>query len=86
MLTGNAPFTGANAQRILMKIISEPAEVVTRYRKAVPPNVAAAVGRSLEKLPADRFETAKSFADALHDARVERDTQRLYMAGAVITM
>ena len=69
MLTGNAPFTGANAQQIIMKIITEPAEVVTKYRKAVPPNVAAAVAKSLEKLPADRFETAKAFADALHDTR-----------------
>ncbi len=69
MLTGNAPFTGANAQQIIMKIITEPAEVVTKYRKSVPTNVAAAVARSLEKLPADRFETAKAFADALQDAR-----------------
>ncbi len=65
MLTGNAPFTGANAQQIIMKIITEPAESVTKYRKAVPPNVVAAVAKSLEKLPADRFETAKAFAEAL---------------------
>ena len=69
MLTGNPPHTGANAQQIIMKIITEPAEAVTKYRKAVPPNVAAAVAKSLEKLPADRFESAKAFADALHDAR-----------------
>jgi len=31
----------------------------------VPPNVAAAVAKSIEKLPADRFESAKAFADAL---------------------
>ena len=31
----------------------------------MPVNVAAAVAKSLEKLPADRFESAKSFADAL---------------------
>jgi serine/threonine-protein kinase len=31
----------------------------------VPPNVAAAVGKALEKLPADRFASAKEFADAL---------------------
>ncbi len=48
-----------------MKIITEPAEPVTKYRKSVPPNVAAAVAKSLEKLPADRFESARAFADAL---------------------
>jgi len=65
MLTGNPPHTGASAQQIIMKIITESAEPVTKYRKAVPPNVAAAVAQSLEKLPADRFETAKAFAEAL---------------------
>ena len=48
-----------------MKIVTEDAAPVTRYRKAVPPNVAAAVAKSLEKLPADRFATAKDFAEAL---------------------
>ena len=65
MLTGNPPFTGAVAQQIIMKIITEPAEPVTKYRKAVPPNVAAAVAKSLEKLPADRFASAAEFAAAL---------------------
>ena len=65
MLTGNPPHVGANAQQIIMKIITEPAEAVTKYRKSVPPNVAAAVAKSLEKLPADRFESAKAFAEAL---------------------
>ena len=65
MLTGNPPFTGANAQQIIMKIITTPAEAVTVYRKSVPTNVAAVVAKSLEKLPADRFESAKSFAEAL---------------------
>jgi serine/threonine-protein kinase len=65
MLTGNPPHVGASAQLIIMKIIAEPVEPVTKYRKSVPPNVAAAVSRSLEKLPADRFESAKAFADAM---------------------
>ena len=65
MLTGNPPHTGSSAQQIIMKIITETVEPVTKYRKSVPPNVAAAVAKSLEKLPADRFESAKAFADAL---------------------
>ena len=44
---------------------STPAEAVTVHRKSVPPNVAAAVAKSLEKLPADRFESAKAFSEAL---------------------
>ncbi len=65
MLTGNPPHVGASAQQIIMKIITTPAEPVTVHRKSVPPHVAAALARALEKLPADRFETAKAFRDAL---------------------
>jgi eukaryotic-like serine/threonine-protein kinase len=42
MLTGNPPHTGSSAQQIIMKIIAEPVEPVTKYRKSVPPHVAAA--------------------------------------------
>ena len=48
-----------------MKIIAEEPAAVTQYRRSVPPNVAAAVAKALEKLPADRFESAKAFAEAL---------------------
>ncbi|HSA55702.1 MAG TPA: protein kinase [Gemmatimonadaceae bacterium] len=67
MLAGNPPHTGSSAQQIIMKIIAEAAPPVTAYRKAVPANVAAALGVALEKLPADRFATAREFADALHN-------------------
>ncbi len=65
MLTGNPPHVGASAQQIIMKIVTEEAAPVTKLRKAVPQNVVAAVAKSLEKLPADRFESARAFADAL---------------------
>ncbi len=65
MLTGEPPHTGASAQAIVMKIVMDEARAVTDLRKSVPPNVAAAVAKSLEKLPADRFESAAKFAEAL---------------------
>ena len=65
MLAGQPPHLGGSAQQIIMKIIAEDAAPVTKLRKAVPPNVAAAVDHALEKLPADRFESAKAFAEAL---------------------
>ncbi len=68
MLTGNPPHVGASAQQIIMKIVTEEAVPVTKIRKSVPGNVAAAVAKSLENLAADRFETAKAFADALGDS------------------
>ncbi len=67
MLAGEPPHSGGSAQAIIMKIIAEPAQLVTKFRKSVPPNVAAAVAKSLEKVPADRFSSARAFADALAD-------------------
>ena len=67
MLAGEPPHTGASAQAVIMKIITDPARPVSQLRKSVPPNVAAALAKALEKLPADRFESAKDFAAALHN-------------------
>ncbi len=67
MLTGNPPHVGASAQQIIMKIVTEDAAPVTQLRKSVPPNVAGAVAKSLEKLPADRFESARAFGAALEN-------------------
>jgi serine/threonine-protein kinase len=65
MLAGEPPHMGNSAQQIIMKIIAETAKPVTELRKAVPPHVVAAVGKALEKLPADRFASAADFAAAL---------------------
>ncbi len=73
MLAGDPPHTGSSAQQIIMKIITEPATAVTQFRKTVPPNVAAAVAKSLEKLPADRFESSAAFARALADKSFRAD-------------
>jgi serine/threonine-protein kinase len=65
MLTGQPPHVGGSAQQIIMRIVTDTARPVTELRKTVPPNVAAAVARALEKLPADRFASAHAFAEAL---------------------
>ena len=65
MLTGEPPHMGNSAQQIIMKIVTDEARPVAELRKSVPPNVAAATAKALEKLPADRLESAKAFAEAL---------------------
>ena len=67
MLAGEPPHSGPSAQAIIMKIVADVPRPVEELRKTVPPHVAAAVAKALEKLPADRFERAKAFAEALHD-------------------
>ena len=65
MLTGESPHTGSSPQAIMMKVVTYAARPVTELRKAVPPQVAAAVAKAVEKVPADRFDSAKAFADAV---------------------
>ncbi|MEP6591613.1 MAG: protein kinase [Gemmatimonadota bacterium] len=65
MLAGQPPHVGGTAQQVIMKIITEEAPPLTKLRKSVPEHVSAAVMHSLEKLPADRFATAREFSDAL---------------------
>ncbi len=67
MLVGEPPYTGASPQAILAKIITQDPARATEYRKAVPSNVDSAIRRALEKLPADRFDSASGFASALRD-------------------
>jgi serine/threonine-protein kinase len=64
-LAGQPPHIGGSAQQVIMKILTEESAPVSAMRKNVPPNVAAALAKALEKIPADRFESAKAFAEAL---------------------
>jgi len=66
LLAGDPPHTGSSAQAIIMKIVTEAAAPVSRVRKTVPVHVADATSKALEKLPADRFETARQFGEALN--------------------
>ncbi|MEE9198049.1 MAG: serine/threonine-protein kinase, partial [bacterium] len=65
MLTGDPPYTGSTAQAIVAKVITEKAPPLRAVRDTVPEHVAAAVATALNKLPADRFTSAQSFAEAL---------------------
>jgi serine/threonine-protein kinase len=67
MLSGDPPHTGSSAQQIIMRIITEEPRPVTTLRHTVPPHVAAAVAKAIEKLPADRFASAREFCEALVD-------------------
>jgi serine/threonine-protein kinase len=67
MIAGQPPHTGPSAQSILVRILTESPRPLTELRHTVPRHVAAAVAKAIEKLPADRFESAKTFMDALED-------------------
>ncbi len=84
MLAGSPPHVGSSAQQIIMKIVTEEAQPVTKVRKSVSPHVAAAVAKALEKLPADRFASAKAFADALANPSYASDTRAVSQARGAI--
>jgi serine/threonine protein kinase len=65
MLAGEPPFTGPNSPAVLSRVLTERPRDLRINRPLVPEQVEAAVERALEKLPADRWQTAKEFADAL---------------------
>ncbi|MDX1493237.1 MAG: protein kinase [Longimicrobiales bacterium] len=67
MLTGEPPYTGASAQAVLAKILTEDATRPTTARASIPPNVDGAIRKALQKLPADRFASIQELADALAD-------------------
>jgi serine/threonine-protein kinase len=67
MLTGDPPHTGPTSHVILMRILTEAPRSVTEVRNSVPVHVGSAVSRALEKLPADRFDSAEAFRGALGD-------------------
>ena len=75
MLAGEPPHMGTSAQQIIMKIIAEPrAAGPAELRKSMPPNVAAALAKALEKLPADRFDEREGVRRGA--ARIRRSPPR----------
>jgi Tol biopolymer transport system component len=70
MLTGEPPHVGATSQAVIARVLTEKPRSIRATRATVSEHVEATVERALEKLPADRFETAREFADALKDARL----------------
>ena len=68
LLSGEPPFTGATAQAIVARVLTEAPRSITGQRHTVPPHLDAAVRRALEKLPADRFQSAAQFSEAIGTA------------------
>jgi tetratricopeptide (TPR) repeat protein/tRNA A-37 threonylcarbamoyl transferase component Bud32 len=89
MLTGEAPYTGANARAILTKRLTDPVPSPRRLRASITPALDREVMRGLSPTPADRQATATSFADALKAATLDtagrpRARFRIPIAAAVL--
>ena len=67
MLSGEPPHSGNSAQAIIAKLMTTEPQPLNTLRSTIPVNVVCAVEKALAKLPADRFASAKEFADALQN-------------------
>ena len=68
LLAGRGPFLGANAQQLLAGHLTRAPEPLHLHRSTVSPALEAVVMRCLEKIPADRFQTAGEVMAALDAA------------------
>ncbi|HJR50321.1 MAG TPA: protein kinase [Gemmatimonadales bacterium] len=71
MLAGEPPFTGPSSQAIVAKVLTEQPPSLRAKRPSVPPAAETAILTALQKLPADRWGSAKEFGDALAGAATQ---------------
>ncbi len=74
LLTGEPPYTGGNAQAVIVKRFTDPVPSVRRLRATVPAPVEQAIKKALAKAPADRYPSAAAFAEALIARSAANDT------------
>ena len=71
-LAGQPPFTGPTAQAIMARHSLDSVPRLKVVREAIPDDVEGVIERALEKVPADRYQTAAQFRDALGSASTGR--------------
>lgn len=72
LLTGEKPFPGQAVATIMQKVLNAPVEDPTNLNYDVPPSFNAVIKKGLAKRPAERFQSAREFADALRAAAQNR--------------
>lgn len=68
LLTASTPFDGATAMAVAAQILHEPTPVPSGRTPGVSPALDAVVAKALAKAPAERFQTADAFRQALVQA------------------
>ncbi len=76
LLTGEPPFTGANARAIMARHTVEAPPGIRTVRETVPEEVEEAILWTLNKVPADRPKTAQQLIEALATPMTATATRR----------
>ena len=65
MLTGRLPFQATTAQQMIAAHLTKPPDPISNWRPGIPPQLAFAVMKCLEKRPADRWQDATELLTAV---------------------
>ena len=71
MLTGKLPFKGDYEQAVIYSILNEEPEPLAEAVRGIPPALAEALARCLEKNPNDRIQSARNLIQALRVIKPE---------------
>ncbi len=82
MLVGQPPFTGSSAQAIMARHSMDQVPLPHIVRHTIPPHLESIVLCALEKSPADRFQTAADFGEAL---RAVSSGETPHLTGSMLT-
>jgi TolB-like protein len=76
LLAGQPPFDGPNSRAIMARHSMEQVPSLQIVRPSVPDELEDLVLRSLEKTPADRFQSMREFCECLTEAEAEATVSR----------
>jgi pimeloyl-ACP methyl ester carboxylesterase len=65
MLTGGLPFQATTPQQMMAAHLTKPPDPISNRRPGIPPQLAIAVMKCLEKRPADRWQNASELLNAI---------------------
>jgi serine/threonine-protein kinase len=77
LLVGQPPFDGPTAMAILARHSLEGVPSMRVVRRTVPEELEEAVDQALEKAPADRFQSAAQFSEALFSVNLSTVSHRI---------
>jgi serine/threonine-protein kinase len=91
MITGEVPHTGATAQAVIAKLLTEKPVKLRVIRETIPLGMERATEKALAKVPADRFASAGEFVRALSAAAPEHEAKTgrskfIYAAAALAAL
>jgi hypothetical protein len=80
LLSGRTPFTGANFEEVLVKLLHDEPSLAPE----LPPALRAVIGRAIAKSPEQRFQSASEMAAALRAALGQPSHSPLTAAATVV--